>query len=118
MRRGALVLALLAVLALAPSVRAAPPSDAWLEGYATAVLARELGLSVPSLRATQGVITLSSVHVIAADRARVLAVLQTIPGVTRVEMVGGKLAIESSPGRGTAVRAEVPFNVARKKALK
>ncbi|ACB74523.1 sensor histidine kinase [Opitutus terrae] len=28
----------------------------------------------------------------------------------RVEMVGGTLTIESSPGRGTTVRAEVPFN--------
>ena len=27
----------------------------------------------------------------------------------RVEMVGGKLAIDSSPGRGTKVRAEIPF---------
>jgi signal transduction histidine kinase len=27
----------------------------------------------------------------------------------RVEMVGGKLAIESSPGHGTTVRAEIPF---------
>jgi signal transduction histidine kinase len=25
-------------------------------------------------------------------------------------MVGGKLAIESLPGRGTTVRAEIPFN--------
>ncbi len=29
----------------------------------------------------------------------------------RVEMVGGKLTIESSPGNGTTVRAEVPFAV-------
>jgi signal transduction histidine kinase len=28
----------------------------------------------------------------------------------RVEMVGGKLAIESALGRGTTVRAEIPFN--------
>jgi signal transduction histidine kinase len=27
----------------------------------------------------------------------------------RVEMVGGTLSIESEPGRGTTVRAEVPF---------
>jgi len=27
----------------------------------------------------------------------------------RVEMVGGKLTIESSPGKGTTVRAEIPF---------
>jgi signal transduction histidine kinase len=28
----------------------------------------------------------------------------------RVEMVGGSLAIESTPGHGTTVRAEIPFN--------
>jgi len=28
----------------------------------------------------------------------------------RVEMVGGSLAIESKPGQGTTVRAEIPFN--------
>jgi signal transduction histidine kinase len=27
----------------------------------------------------------------------------------RVEMVGGKLTIESAPGVGTTVRAEIPF---------
>jgi signal transduction histidine kinase len=27
----------------------------------------------------------------------------------RVEMVGGSLTIESAPGRGTTVRAELPF---------
>ncbi len=28
----------------------------------------------------------------------------------RIEMVGGKLAIDSAPGRGTTVRAEIPFD--------
>jgi signal transduction histidine kinase len=27
----------------------------------------------------------------------------------RVEMVGGRFAVESSPGRGTTIRAEIPF---------
>jgi signal transduction histidine kinase len=27
----------------------------------------------------------------------------------RIEMVGGSLTIESAPGKGTTVRAEVPF---------
>jgi signal transduction histidine kinase len=27
----------------------------------------------------------------------------------RLEMIGGTLAIESSPGKGTLVRAEIPF---------
>jgi signal transduction histidine kinase len=27
----------------------------------------------------------------------------------RVEMVGGRFAVESAPGKGTTVRAEIPF---------
>jgi signal transduction histidine kinase len=33
----------------------------------------------------------------------------------RVEMVGGSLTIESTPGKGTTVRAEIPFAPSRKK---
>ncbi len=32
----------------------------------------------------------------------------------RIEMVGGNLAVESEPGKGTTVRAEVPFNPDKK----
>jgi signal transduction histidine kinase len=34
----------------------------------------------------------------------------------RVEMVGGTLAIESTPGRGTTVRARIPFNPPKTKS--
>ncbi len=88
MRRVARILTLLALLALAAPAAAAPP-DAWLEGYATAVLERDLGLTVPSLRATQGVITLSGADVMPADRVRVLSALRAIRGVTGVEIVEG-----------------------------
>ena len=27
----------------------------------------------------------------------------------RVEMVGGSLAVESAPGKGTTIRAQIPF---------
>ena len=33
----------------------------------------------------------------------------------RVEMVGGKLTIESAPGKGTTVRAEIPFTSKKEK---
>jgi signal transduction histidine kinase len=36
----------------------------------------------------------------------------------RVEMVGGTFCVESSPGKGTTVRVEVPFAPVRKSALK
>ena len=87
--RGALAgLALLSLVlaAVRPAVAAAPP-DAWLEGYAAAVLERELKLSVPSLRVRGGVLTLSADDVPAADRARAQALLGGIRGVTRVEIL-------------------------------
>jgi hypothetical protein len=83
------VLALLAVLGVAGSVAAAPPANAWLEGYAAAVLERELGLTVPSLRATEGVITLSASDLGGVDRMRVFSALRALRGVTRVEIVEG-----------------------------
>jgi signal transduction histidine kinase len=36
----------------------------------------------------------------------------------RVEMVGGTFGVESTPGRGTTIRVEVPFAPGRKSALK
>ncbi len=47
MRRVARILALLALLALAAPAAAAPPPDAWLEGYAAAVLERDRAPSGP-----------------------------------------------------------------------
>ena len=90
MRRVACILAFLVLLALAPPAGAAPPPDAWLEGYAAAVLERDLGLTVPSLRASKGVLTLSAAELAAVDRTRVLSTLHSIRGVTRVEIVEGK----------------------------
>jgi hypothetical protein len=89
MRWVARILALLALLAVAGVAAAAPPPDAWLEGYAAAVLERELGLTAPSLRATEGVITLSAADLGATDRTRVLSALRGLRGVTRVEIVEG-----------------------------
>jgi hypothetical protein len=103
-RGGALVAALLVLLAMPGRAGAAPPSDAWLEGYASAVLERELRLVVPSLRATQGVITFTASDVPAGDRARVLVVLQSVRGVTRVEMVGGPPPAPRAEGEADAPR--------------
>jgi hypothetical protein len=108
MRRGALVLALLGLLTLPPGAAAAPPPDAWLEGYAAAVLEREVRLTVPSLRATQGVLTLTASDVPLGQRARVLAALRSIRGVSRVEIVGGPPPAprESAPAAPPRVLAE------------
>jgi len=36
----------------------------------------------------------------------------------RVEMVGGSFAVESAPGKGTTVRAQIPFNGGRRRATR
>jgi signal transduction histidine kinase len=35
----------------------------------------------------------------------------------RVEMLGGQFAITSAPGKGTTIRAEIPFRSAGRKPL-
>jgi hypothetical protein len=103
-RRAARVLALLVLLAVARSADAAPVSDAWLEGYAAAVLERELGLVLPSLRVSQGVVTLSAAELLTVDRTRVVGTLRSIRGVTRVDIVEGAPA----PPGPTAARPRPP----------
>lgn len=51
-----------------------------------------------------------SFHVGKALSARTSTRLGLIGMKERIEMVGGKLAIDSAPGKGTTVRAEIPFN--------
>jgi signal transduction histidine kinase len=36
----------------------------------------------------------------------------------RVEMVGGTFCVESAPGKGTTIRARIPFGNAAKEELK
>jgi hypothetical protein len=86
MRRGALVLALLAGLLVVAAAEAAPPADAWLEGYAAAVLKSRFGLTVPSLRVTGGVITLSATDLGGVDSDQVQAALREIPGAGAVRI--------------------------------
>ena len=78
-------LALLLMLAAAP-VAAAPAEDGYIEGYAAAILQREFSLNVPSLRVRHGVITLDAADLAAVDQAQVVAQLERIPGVARVEV--------------------------------
>src|SRR6185436_12202340 len=62
-------------------------TDAWLEGYAAAVLERQLGITVPSLAVRHGVIQLNAADLGASERDRVVAVLSAIRGIVRVEVL-------------------------------
>jgi hypothetical protein len=97
MRRAVAGLLVLVAVAAAHPAAAAAPSDAWLEGYAAAVLEREFRLTVPSLRVRGGVITLSAADLDGADRARVLAVLAGLRGAPRVEVLPGSGADAPPP---------------------
>src|SRR5437879_761480 len=83
MVRTACLVLLLTVLVV-PSALAAPADDSFIAGYAAAVLEREFSLTAPSLRVENGVVTLAASDLTAADRARVIAQLEQIRGVTRV----------------------------------
>lgn len=82
------VLTLLAVGAASGPARAAPPGaeDAFLRGYVAAVLERELGVRARSLVVHQGVVRLDAADLAGTDRARVVAALEAVRGVTRVEV--------------------------------
>jgi len=73
----------LALLAVSPAA-AAPGDDSYIAGYAAAVLEREFSLSAPSLRVQNGVLSVAAADLATADRARVVAQLEKIPGVARV----------------------------------
>src|SRR6185436_7731953 len=96
---------ILSLIAAAPAAAAAPPSDAWIEGYAAALLEREMKLPGPSLRVRDGVLTLSAGELSDVDRARVEALLRGIRGVTRVEIVAAPPPTAGSPVAAPAATA-------------
>jgi Protein of unknown function (DUF1207) len=79
-------LAVVLTLAAASGVVAAPADDGYIEGYAAAVLQREFFLAAPSLRVRHGVITIDAADLASVDQAAVVAQLERIPGVARVEL--------------------------------
>ena len=80
-------LVLLLVLSVVSTAPAAPGDDSFIAGYAAAVLEREFGLTAPSLRVQNGVVTLAVSDLLMADRARVVAHLEQIRGVARVVLL-------------------------------
>jgi len=90
------------------SVQAAP-DDAYLAGYAAAVLERELHVTATSLHVENGVIELPAADLGGADREEVRRVLSDIPGVAGVRFLAakasaGEAGATSSPATGAAHR--------------
>jgi hypothetical protein len=85
-RRAAIALCALALLAW-PGAAAPASEDAFVAGYAAAILEREFKLRAPSLRVENGVISVEATDLAGVDRERVRAALQAIRGAARVEIL-------------------------------
>jgi hypothetical protein len=88
MKNLARLLFILSMAVLAPpSVWALPGDDAYVEGYAAALLEREFRIAAPSLQVQNGVIILRAADLAGADRARVVSALSRIRGAVRVDVL-------------------------------
>jgi hypothetical protein len=94
-------LVLLLTVLVASSALAAPADDSFIAGYAAAVLEREFSLTAPSLRVHNGVITLTAADLATADRARIVAQLERIRGVTRVVVLEPGVQPPAPPASAT-----------------
>jgi hypothetical protein len=83
---------------------AATAEDAFIAGYAAAVLEREFGLTPRSLTVRDGVLTIHAADLAGADRARVQAALARVRGVARVEIL--ERAVPAEPPPPAAVEPE------------
>ena len=100
------------VLLLAPSSAAALASeDAFVAGYAAAVLERDFKLTAPSLRVENGVISVEAADLAGADRARVVAALQAIRGVARVEVLEPGMTPSPPPASASEPTPTPPLRV-------
>jgi hypothetical protein len=105
--------ATLCTFALAGFFLALPASDVWaaasddsfVAGYATAVLEREFNVRAPSLRVTEGLITVTAEDLAGADRERVLRRLSSIRGVLRVVV---RNADPASPDPASTIALQPP----------
>lgn len=89
----------------ASDVWAAASDDAFVAGYATAVLEREFNVRAPSLRVKEGVITVTAEDLAGADREEVLRSLSSIRGVRRVAVLG---ADPASPDPASTIALQPP----------
>jgi uncharacterized protein DUF1207 len=95
----------LVLLAAAVAAAAVASEDAFVAGYATAVLERELRLTLPSLRVENGVLYVDARDLAGTDAERVLTTLRAVRGVARVEVVD---PTQPAPPRAAAPAPTTP----------
>lgn len=82
----------------AASVGAVPVDDAYMAGYAAAVLEREFRVTAPSLVVRDGVLTLPASELGGADQGAVTAALSRIRGVRRVIVLTAPASMTATTG--------------------
>lgn len=90
------------VLLATSFAHATTQDDAYIAGYATAVLKQNLKVDMPSLTVRDGVITLPVASFPAADRAKAVQLLSEIPGVNSVKTTE-TTSLQSAPSNGIQV---------------
>ena len=109
---------MVAALLVTPDlVAGAPSDDAWVAGYAAAILERELNVRAPSLQVRDGVITIETQDVPPAARTGVVGALERIRGVQRVEIAErsapGAVPTAPTPHRGALGTSQTAPGIAR-----
>lgn len=92
------------VTATAAAASEAAVSDAYIEGYAAALLEAKFGVSAGSLRVRDAVITLRPSDLAGADREQIVAALQRIRGVARVDVTEPPPAPDRPPAAEDATQ--------------
>jgi len=83
--------------------------DAYIAGYAAAVLQQEFKAAHASLLVRQGVITVDAESLGMADRTKVQSALASIPGVVRVDIQEGPVPVETTAAAPSEViKPETP----------
>jgi hypothetical protein len=108
------------VIVVAAPALAGPAEDAYVAGYATAVLERQMDIKGSRITVKDGVVTVEVAGLPARDREKVVSTLSTIAGVTQVVIVelrqppatapaaASPLPTTAATPSGPAVEAEVP----------
>lgn len=81
-------------------------SDEFIAGYATGILQHEFGLTDASVEVHEGVVVVTTKSLATIDRGKVIAALEQIPGVSRVE-IREAASSAGTPDEGT-VQATIP----------
>ncbi len=103
-------LLVVALLGIGPAAAlGAPPDDAYIAGYAAAVLERQFDVSAQSVRVKDGVLTLSPTDLPRTDQPKVVGALSTVPGVVRVELENAPRESLRGAGPASALTPPVGF---------